>query len=188
MKILMALLLLMTVAHAEETKNFVVTHENESMALVIQPDGTIEISYIIPPVMLREVGVNTGQVLVQGKWNDRDNVLEGKAYAFVHGCEPIPYPVRGVVNRETGVLVVIGPMPMSCTDRTLAWKEGSVMTFDQVLPPPPLQTEKRKKREKREKVERVPKPKLKPKSQPQQPQSQPYPQRRQQYDWRGWAW
>ena len=181
MKILMALLLLMTVAHAEEVRNFVVTHENELMALAIQPDGTIEISYIIPPVMLREVGVKTGQVLVQGKWNERDNVLEGQAYAFVHGCEPISYPVRGVVNRETGVLVVIGPMPMSCTDRTLAWKEGSVMTFDQVLPP--LQTENKKKKKKEKKEERVAKPKPKPRPSRQEPYM-PAP-----YQWREqWRW
>jgi hypothetical protein len=162
MKILIMLLLLMAIAHAEETKKVQVIHEGEPMALVVQPDSTIEISYITLPPLLREVGVKPGQVLVQGKWNDRDNVLEGQAYAFVHGCEPIPYPVRGVVNRETGVLVVIGPMPASCTDRTLIWKEGSVMTFDQ--PPSPV-TKREKEKKKERVVERVkPKPRSKPRS------------------------
>jgi hypothetical protein len=178
MKVLIALLLLMTIAHAEEVKKVQVFHESEPMALVVQPDSTIEISYITLPPLLREVGVKPGQVLVQGKWNDRDNVLEGQAYAFVHGCEPIPYPVRGVVNRETGVLVVIGPMPMSCTDKTLTWKEGSVMTFDQSSSPSPvIKREKKKERV----VERKPKPKSKPRS--VSPYS-PY-----EYNWREqWRW
>jgi hypothetical protein len=179
MKVLVALLLLMTIAHAEEVKKLQVTHESEPMTLVVQPDSTIEISYITLPPLLREAGVKPGQVLVQGKWTDRDSVLEGQAYAFVHGCEPIPYPVRGVVNRETGVLVVIGPMPMSCTDRTLIWKEGSVMTFDQ---PPSSMTKREKEKKKERVVERVkPKPKSKPKS--VSPYS-PY-----EYNWREqWRW
>jgi hypothetical protein len=177
MKVLIALLVLMTVAHAEEVKKLQVTHESEPMTLVVQPDSIIEISYITLPPLLRETGVKPGQILVQGKWTDRDNVLEGQAYAFVHGCEPIPYPVRGVVN-QTGVLVVIGPMPMSCTDRTLTWKEGSVMTFDQSS----SSVTKREKEKKKERVvERKPKPKLRPSRQePYVPA--PYPWREQ------WRW
>jgi hypothetical protein len=178
MKVLIALLVLMTIAHAEEVKKVQVFHESEPMALVVQPDSTIEISYITLPPLLREVGVKPGQILVQGKWTDRDNVLEGQAYAFVHGCEPIPYPVRGVVNRETGVLVVIGPMPVSCTDRTLVWKEGSVMTFDQSSSPV-IKREKKKERV----VERKPKPRREPRPSRQEPYvPQPYPWREQ------WRW
>jgi hypothetical protein len=177
MKVLIALLLLMTIAHAEEVKRLQVTHESEPMTLVVQPDSTIEISYITLPPLLREVGVKPGQILVQGKWTDRDNVLEGQAYAFVHGCEPIPYPVRGVVN-QTGVLVVIGPMPMSCTDRTLTWKEGSVMTFDQ-----PSSVTKREKEKKKERVvERKPKPRREPRRETAPYMSQPY-QWREQWRW-----
>lgn len=180
MRVLIALLVLMTIAYAEEVKKVQVFHESEPMALVVQPDSTIEISYITLPPLLREVGVKPGQILVQGKWNDRDNVLEGQAYAFVHGCEPIPYPVRGVVNRETGVLVVIGPMPTSCTDRTLAWKEGSVMTFDQSSSPSPVI--KREKEKKKERIAR-PKPRREPRPSRQEPYvPQPYPWREQ------WRW
>lgn len=96
------------------------------MAFNQTADG-IEIIYVEVPPALRDAGVTTGTTLVRGKWDD--TVLVGEAFAFHKGCPPIAYPVRGVVDRS-GALIVIGPLPTSCTGREYAWDAGSVMRFD----------------------------------------------------------
>jgi hypothetical protein len=158
-------------AHAEPAR--LVVHDGLTLALSHTGDG-IEISYIDVPAVLRELGVQSGQVVVRGKWDD--TILVGEAFVFARGCAPIAYPIRGVVDRS-GALILIGPQPQDCEAKVYVWGEGAVMRFEPPRAPPV-----------REKPKVRPKPKPKPKPKPrQEAPAAPRPQYQQPQPWQ-WRW
>ena len=85
-------------------------HDGAQMRLVVSPaDQTLELRYTDPPAQLREIGVAPDTVLVRGHWEN--TVLVGEAFVFSPNCQPIAYPVRGIVDLNS-VLVVMGPIPI----------------------------------------------------------------------------
>lgn len=150
------------------------------MTLSVNGDD-LEISYLEVPAALREIGVASGTPLVRGHWDGK--VLNGEAFAFSPGCPPIGYPVRGVVDFQ-GSLVVIGPAPVSCADRTLVWNESAVIRFDPPQQAPSVRVKKRKDdKPKAQKPKPKPKPEAKrPVRRAPAPASPWMPQ--QQYQWR----
>lgn len=168
-------------ATAEESARKVLFEGNE-MTVKSIGDNTIEIAYIDPPTSLREIGIQPGSVVIRGKWNARDFLLEGDAYLYAKDCEPISYPVRGVVD-EMLWLIVLGPTPVldGCKSTGRAqWTSASIMRFEPIgrLPTPSDSNSSKRKREERKVEDKPkPKPKAKPKAkpaQPHQPQPSPY--------------
>lgn len=149
-------------------------HDGSQMRLTISPaDQTLELRYTDPPAQLREIGVAPDTVLVRGHWVGA--VLEGEAFVFSSNCQPIPYPVRGLVDLNSA-LVILGPVPMvnaDCEVTRSAWDERSVMRFDPLRTAAPAARRKPKEKPKA-------KPKPRPRSIPSVPQQQPY----QQQPWR----
>lgn len=148
------------------------------MTLSVSGDD-LEISYLEVPPALRELGVVSGTPLVRGHWVGK--VLNGEAFAFSPGCAPIAYPVRGMVD-FAGSLLVIGPVPVSCADRTLVWNESAVIRFD-----PPKQTSSVRVKKRKDDKPKAQKPKPKPEAKrpvrrAPAPASPWMPQ--QQYQWR----
>jgi hypothetical protein len=173
---LLALLLTMP-ARAQEPR--LMSYDGTAMTLSVT-GNELEIAYLEVPVALRELGVASGAPLVRGHWEGL--MLVGEAYAFAPGCAPMPYPVRAVVDLS-GSLVVIGPAPLSCSDRTLTWDRSAVMRFD---PPPPARPVREKKataEKPKPKVEK-PKPKPKPAVRRQPAAPAPWAPYQQQYQWR----
>ena len=167
-------------ASAEDT----LTYDGAAMTLTrLAPNG-LKISYAEVPAALRELGVVEGTVLLQGQWDD-DYVLEGEAFMFAPGCAPIPYPIRAVVT-VARTLLVIGPTPKSCEDRTLTWSAAAVMKFN-----PPRVTEKpRQATSKKPKTRQADPSPARSKPRPVRPaaprQQQPYQNPYQQYPY--WRW
>ena len=169
----MVMLLLVTSAHAEALRT--VMHEGVVYAVEIA-DQMLTITFMDPPADLRELGANRGMILLSGKWTP-NGVLEGEAYAFAAGCAPIAYPVRGIID-QSSQLVVIGPQPVlqGCKVTGSQWTEGSIMTFASA----------RAIEEPRPKPKAKPKPKPKPRPQAprqQQPIRQPW-ENQWQWQWR----
>jgi hypothetical protein len=151
-----------------------VTFGGATFALTVL-NGGLEISYLEPPAMLREIGVTSGTLLARGRW--RGETLEGDAFVFGQGCSPIAYPIRGVIE-SGGALVIIGPVPSEtkdCQITALDWNDEAVMRFKPVgrekLSRPKPKPEAKSKPAAKPK----PKPKPKPRPVPQQPQWQQWP-------------
>ncbi len=152
------------------------------MAISIGEDRKLEISYLEPPALLREIGVTAGTVLVRGHWEGAfpNEVLEGEAFVFSADCPPQSFPVRGLVDHAGG-LVVLGPSPSSCGGAR-EWNAASLMRFESVerLEERPRKRKAEPKPESKPKPKPKPKPRAKPRQPPQQPQyQQPF------YPW-GW--
>jgi hypothetical protein len=169
----MPLLALTLAASAAEDRR--ILYDDTAMLLRFLPDYNIEIRFIDPPAILREIGVQPGQVLAQGRWTDA--VLEGTAFLFAQGCKPIAYPVRGFIDARDA-LIILGPLPVlnGCepTGQT-EWRPASIMRFE----PERSKAEEKDKRRKvvepeRPKPKPKPKPRPRPQQQPQQQQPSPY--------------
>ena len=171
-----------TVMVCSATAEDILVHDGAAMTLTRLPPNGIQIRYVDVPAALRELGVVEGTVLLQGQWDD-DYMLEGEAFVFAPGCAPIAYPIRGVVTVARSLLVV-GPTPRSCEDRTLTWSAAAVMKFD----PPRATAQPRQVESKKPKARKAdpspPRPKPRPArpAAPQQPYQNPY----QQYPY--WRW
>ena len=147
-----------------------------SLVTIIATGDHLDVLYIDPPVMLRELGAKKDSPIVTGEW--KDGVLVGNAYAYAAACPPIAYPIRAVVDARDN-LIVIGPMPNlkkdTCEIEDYTWSEGAVFKLG-----PPMSARKsadkpkkaKPKKVKPEKVKRE-KPKAKPRPRVQQPQRQP---------------
>jgi hypothetical protein len=159
-------------AGAEERRP--VTYDGSPMRVVVSDDAGLELRYIDPPALLREIGVKPDAVLVKGHW-ERDTLV-GEAFVFPPGCPPIAYPIRGLVD-AFAALVILGPVPTvnaACEVTRHDWADGSVMRFE-----PSRASEKPRRVKPKEKPKAKPKPR--PRSIPSAPRQQPY--QWQQYRW-----
>jgi hypothetical protein len=140
----LAVVVTATTANAENVKR--VQYNGVGMTVNWPSDDSIEIAYPeqLPPE-LKDQGVVEGGTLLQGKWNRNLEVLEATAYAYFPGCQPRPYPVRGVVDSR-GALVTLAPTPVDCTSELL-WGPGAVMRFVPMVPVAEATPDKRKRRE-----------------------------------------
>jgi hypothetical protein len=160
----LAVLLLVAAAHAQTAHT--VMHEGATYAIDVA-DQVLTITFLEPPADLRELGAVRGGLLVKGKWTPY-GVLEGDAYAFAPSCPPIAYPVRGIVN-QASELIVIGPQPVlqDCKITGSQWTEGSIMRFSLTRP-----VSDQRKAETKPKA----KAKAKPKPEPKTTVARPRPQ------------
>jgi hypothetical protein len=163
---LLGLCLLATPCAAQETRHAL--YDGTTLA-VVAGDNTLELRYIVPPAILRELGVEVGTPLVRGRWDGP--VFTGDAFMFTKDCPPIAYPVRGMIDLA-GAFVVIGPVPtkaVDCRGDAYEWNEQSVMRFESSARPRATITFKPKPKPKPKPSKPKPKPKPRP-QQPQQPQ------------------
>ena len=128
MRLAIALVMIATSALAADEKR--VIYDEMPMLARFDIDRSLSIRFIDPSAMLREIGVEPGEALIEGRWIGA--VFEGNAFLFAKGCKPIPYPVRGVVDLN-GVLMVLGPTPVlnGCepTGQT-QWTASSIMRIE----------------------------------------------------------
>lgn len=156
---------MVTAAYAETART--VMYDGTVYAFEVA-DQTLTISFIDPPVDLRELGVTRGNVLLQGTWQP-SGVLEGDAYVFAPHCPPIAYPVRGIVD-QSGQLVVVGPQPtvQGCAMTGSQWNKGSIMRFT-AASRPAREPEERAKPRARAKPKAEARARPRPRPQRQQP-------------------